>query len=207
MSTQGAFTPWPLTGNAVTFPSTIGGGNWNGITYDPKLGLIVTNVMNLGQWGHMEKKGDTYVRANAFNVPHARFWNPETHIPCQNPPFGELVAVNANTGDIAWRVPLGETEELAKLGVKDTGSLNLGGSISTASGLVFIAATNDAKFRAFDTKTGKELWSAKLDAPAYATPITFLGKDGKQYVVIVSGGRSFYFATPPGDSISAFALP
>jgi glucose dehydrogenase len=205
MATQGPFTPWPLTGNAITFPSTLGGGNWNGVTFDPKLGYIITNVMNLGQWGHMEKRGDTYVRNNAFGVPHARFWNPDSKIPCQNPPFGELVAVNANTGEIAWKVPLGVTGELEKLGVKDTGALNLGGSISTAAGLVFIAATTDARIRAFETRTGKELWSAKLDVPAYATPVTFLGKDGKQYVVIVQGGGSF-FQSPTGDSITAFTL-
>jgi glucose dehydrogenase len=205
MTTQGPFTPWPLTGNAITFPSTLGGGNWNGITFDPKLGYIITNVMNLGQWGHMEKRGDTYVRNNAFGVPHARFWNPDSKIPCQNPPFGELVAVNANTGEIAWKVPLGVTEELEKLGVKDTGALNLGGSISTAAGLVFIAATTDARIRAFETGTGKELWSAQLDVPAYATPVTFLGKNGKQYLVIVQGGGSF-FQSPTGDSVTAFAL-
>ena len=89
---------------------------------------------------------------------YGRFWNPENRIPCSAPPFGELVAVNANTGDMAWRVPLGIVEELEAKGIRNTGALNLGGSMATASGLVFIGATADSRFRAFDAKTGKELW-------------------------------------------------
>ena len=99
-----------------------------------------------------------------------RFWNPDNRIPCSAPPFGELVAVNVNTGDIAWRVPLGIVEELEAKGIKNTGALKLGGSMATASGLVFIGATGDSRFRAFDAKTGKELWVAKIDADAKAAP-------------------------------------
>ena len=87
--------------------------------------------------------------------PYARFWDRETHIPCQNPPFGEMVAVDLASGDIAWRTPLGRIEALEAIGVRDTGTVSLGGSIATAGGLVFIAATNDARFRAFDSKTGE----------------------------------------------------
>jgi quinoprotein glucose dehydrogenase len=212
MYTNGPFTPLGTEGNAVMFPSTIGGGNWNGVTVDPKLNLIVTNVMNLGQWGHMEKMKNQrtgiegWERTAEFGGSHARFWDPDSHIPCQNPPFGELAAVNANTGDIAWKVPLGTVDELEAKGIHNTGALNLGGAITTASGLVFIAAAADAKLRAFDTKTGSELWSAKLDAAGYAVPITYLGKDGKQYVVITAGGGSFW-QSPTSDSIQAFALP
>jgi quinoprotein glucose dehydrogenase len=168
--------------------------------------------MNLGQWGHLEKVRDsktgqaTYERTAAFGGSHARFWDPNSHIPCQNPPFGELVAVNANTGDIAWKVPLGTVEELEAKGIKNTGALNLGGGISTASGLIFIGATNDSRFRAFDSRTGRELWTAKMDASAYSVPITYQGRDGKQYVVVVAGGGSFW-ASPTADSIIAYALP
>ena len=111
MFTEGPYTPMPLEGNALLFPSTLGGGNWGGFSVDPGLRYLFTNVMNIGQWGHMEKREDpktaevTYQRTSALGT-YARFWNPANRIPCTNPPFGELVAVNAATGDIAWRTPL-----------------------------------------------------------------------------------------------------
>jgi len=120
--TQGPYTPMPLEGNALTFPSTLGGGNWGGVSFDPKLGYLFTNVMNIGQWGHMQARTDpktgvvTYVKTAAVGGAYARFWDPATHVPCTNPPFGELVAVNANTGDIAWKSPLGIVEALEAKG-------------------------------------------------------------------------------------------
>jgi len=212
MVSAGPFTPFPSEGNALTFPSTLGGGNWGGVSFDPKLGYAFTNIMHLGQWGHMEKRVDaktgaeTWVRAAAFGGSYARFWDPSNHIPCQDPPFGELVAVNLASGEIAWRVPLGVIDELEARGVRGTGAPNLGGSITTASGLVFIAATNDKRIRAFDSKTGKELWAGALDADGQATPITWLGKDGRQYVAIMAGGGP-YWGAPAGDALIAFALP
>ena len=148
------YTPLPLEGNALFFPSTLGGGDWGGVSVDPTRGLLFVNVMHVGQWGHMEKRGSGFVRTSAYG-PYARFWNRETRIPCQNPPFGELVAVDLASGDIAWRSALGRIEALEAIGVRDTGSLNLGGSIATAGGLVFIGARNDSRFRAFDSKTRK----------------------------------------------------
>jgi quinoprotein glucose dehydrogenase len=210
MFTEGPFTPMPVIGNALTYPSTIGGGNWSGLSVDPTLGYVFTNIMNLAQWGHMEKREDpgtgqvSYWR-NSEMGPYGRFWNPKTHIPCQKPPFGELVAVNINTGDVAWRVPLGTVEELEAKGVKNTGAVNLGGSIATAGGLIFIGATNDRSFRAFDSKTGKQLWVAKIDADGHSVPITYLGTNGKQYVAIMAGGNG-YFGDPPNDSLIAFTL-
>src|SRR5205814_8542447 len=111
-------------------------------------------------------------------------------VPCMAPPYGALTAVDVNTGDIAWSVPLGINEDLAELGEigLKSGIRNIGGSIATASGLVFIGATVDRRFRAFDAKTGKELWVTELPANGNATPITYLGKDGAQYVVIAAGG-------------------
>ena len=214
MFTEGPFTPMPLERNALTFPSTLGGGNWGGVSFNPALGLVFVNVMDLGQWGHMAKKkegaaGDhesAYVRTAPVGGQYARFWDPANHIPCQNPPFGELMAVNVNTGDIAWKVPLGFVEELAKQGFTHTGTLNLGGSIATASGLTFIGATKDGWFRAFDSRSGAELWTAILDAPAYSIPVTYRGRDGRQYVAVVAGGGS-YWQSPTSDSVIAFALP
>jgi quinoprotein glucose dehydrogenase len=113
--------------------------------------------------------------------------------------------VNANSGDIAWRVPLGSFDELEKKGIK-TGTPSLGGAITTAGDLVFIAATIDGYFRAFDARNGTELWKTKLDAPAHAIPSTYLGKDGKQYVVITAGGGGF-LRSPVSDAVVAFRLP
>ena len=123
------------------------------------------------------------------------------------PPWGELAAVDTRTGDVAWRIPLGSYEALEAKGIKNTGALNLGGSIATAGGLLFIAATNDQRFRAFDSKNGTELWSTKLDADGNATPITYRGQDGKQYVVIVAGGPGHMRRGPASDSVVAFRLP
>jgi quinoprotein glucose dehydrogenase len=111
-----------------------------------------------------------------------------------------------NTGEIAWRVPLGITEALEERGVHHTGAPNIGGAIVTAGGLVFIAATNDSRFRAFASRTGQELWTNKLEASGFATPVTYLGKNGKQYVVIASGGGGF-FSRDVSDTLEAFALP
>jgi quinoprotein glucose dehydrogenase len=153
--------------------------------------------------------GNTYTKSTPFGVGNParfRFWNPETSWPCQNPPWGELFAINASTGDVAWRVPLGSFAEAESQGVRNAGTPNMGGAIATAGGLVFIGATLDGKFRAFESKTGKVLWEASVDAPAHSIPATYLGGDGRQYIVIPAGGGGF-LQGPTGDSIIAFALP
>jgi quinoprotein glucose dehydrogenase len=137
---------------------------------------------------------------------YANFWNPENYWPCQQPPWGQMVAINVNTGDIAWRVPLGIVDDLEAKGVHDTGTVNMGGSVATAGGLVFIAATNDRHFRAFDSKTGNVLWDTKMEYGGYASPLTYQGKNGKQYVVIVAAGSGYYDRTA-GDTVIAYALP
>jgi quinoprotein glucose dehydrogenase len=134
-----------------------------------------------------------------------RFWDPQHNYSCSAPPWGELVAVNANTGDIAWRVPLGEFPELAAKGIK-TGQPMLGGGITTAGNLVFIGATIDGYFRALDARNGTELWREKLDAPAHSIPSTYLGRDGRQYVVVPAGGGGF-LRSPTADTVVAFSLP
>ncbi len=200
------YTPLPLEGNALFFPSTLGGGNWGGVSVDPSLGLLFVNIMNVGQWGHMERRGSEFVRTSAYG-PYARFWNRETRIPCQNPPFGELIAVDLASGEIAWRSVLGRIEALEAIGVHDTGSLNLGGSIATAGGLVFIGATNDSRFRAFDSKNGKLLWEMTLEASAHSSPITYMGRDGRQYVVVMAAGGGAFLGGGLSNTLVAFALP
>jgi quinoprotein glucose dehydrogenase len=212
MYTEGPYTPPSLDRTMVTFPSTLGGGNWNGLAYDATRRLVFTNVMNVGQVARMQYGKDrrsgqeTYVRTSPWGGPVGRFWNPENKIPCSAPPFGELVAVNVDTGDIAWKAPLGRVEELHAKGFTKTGTLNIGGAIATASGLLFVGATNDARFRAFDSQSGAELWETTLEASAHSIPSTYMGRDQRQYVVVAAGGGSF-LGSPTGTKIVAFALP
>jgi len=202
----GLFSPMPLEGNVLEFPSTLGGGNWGGVSVDPTQGLLFVNVMNIGQWGHMEKKGDDYVRTSSYG-PYARFWDRETRIPCQNPPFGELVAVDLASGDVKWRSVLGTVPALEALGVHNTGALNIGGSIATAGNLIFIGATNDFRFRAFESKSGKLLWETALEASGHTSPVTFMGRDGRQYVVLMASGGGGFLGGGTSNSLVAFALP
>ena len=208
MHNEGPYTHY-TTKPSVVFPGTLGGGNWNPMSFDPKLGFLFINTMDLGGIGQMQKNPEgsrtPYSRTSPLG-PVARFWNPETRLPCQKTPWGRLFAINVNTGEIAWQSVLGITESLPEDKQK-TGRPNLGGSVATAGGLVFIGATDDSRFRAFDSKTGKELWVTKIDAGAHSAPITFRGKDGKQYVVITATGGGFIADPSTADSVIAFALP
>jgi quinoprotein glucose dehydrogenase len=116
-----------------------------------------------------------------------------------------LVAVNVNTGDIAWRSPLGISANLPA-DKQLTGRPSIGGPITTASGLTFMAGTDDRRFRAFDTRTGKELWSFELPASAHTIPVTY-AVGGRQYVAIVSTGGSFLATPVESDQLTVFALP
>jgi glucose dehydrogenase len=206
MKIGGPYTPLSIEGNALFFPNTLGGGNWGGVSVDPARGLLFVNVTNMGQWGHLEKRGAEYVRTSAYG-PYARFWNRETHMPCNNPPFGELVAVDLASGEVAWRSVLGTMDALEAIGVHNTGAPNLGGSIATAGGLVFIAASSDQRFRAFDSANGKLLWETRLEANGHTSAITYMGRDGRQYVALTAAAGGGSFGGPLSDTVVAFALP
>ena len=188
----------------LVFPGTLGGGTWSGGSFDPKRGYFFVNVNNIGAIGQMVKDADgapaRYKRTSPQGA-YGRFWD-DHHLPCQQPPWSELKAVDVNTGKIAWSSTLGITEGITE----KTGAPNIGGSIATAGGVVFIGGTNDSRFRAFDSKTGAELWTAKLEASGHATPITYRGKSGRQYVVIAAGGGGFFSITG-SDVLAAYALP
>src|SRR5690606_18252943 len=130
-----------------------------------------------------------------------RFLDPDGY-PAMKPPWGTLNAIDLNTGEYLWKVPLGEFPELTEKGVPITGTENYGGPIVTAGGLVFIAATRDEKIRAFDKNTGNILWENQLPAGGFATPITY-EIAGKQYVVIAAGGAR---GAKLGGNYVAFAL-
>jgi quinoprotein glucose dehydrogenase len=131
-------------------------------------------------------------------------WLDAEGYPAIKPPWGTLNAVDLNTGEIKWTVPLGEYEELTARGIPSTGTENYGGPVVTAGGLIFIGATADEKFRAFDKDTGEVMWEADLPFGGNATPSTYM-VDGRQYVVISAGGGKSN--RPAGGSIVAFALP
>jgi glucose dehydrogenase len=212
---DGPFTPVGMK-PTIVFPGGDGGGNWGSGSVDPKLGYFFVNTKADGAIARMIKPGDAVppatkdglgedVTANAYirtgihvaGSPRAigSFSNPNTGWPCEQPPWGELAAINYNTGDIAWRVPFGRVDALEAKGVMNTGAFNKGGSVATAGGLLFIGASYDQRFHAYESKTGKLLWEVKLAADAIANPITYRGSNGKQYVVVDAG-----------DSILAYAL-
>ena len=228
----GPFTPYLYRApgapprSTVLFPGSVGGANWGGSALDPGLGYVFVNTMDEASIGWIERRagrnGRETLNRNSIVGSTSRFqWSDaaetsggniqgagEKAWPCQKPPWGNLVAVNARTGDIAWRVPLGITEDLPEAKQR-TGRLNMGGPITTASGLLFIGASNDRRFRAFESRTGKELWVTKLDMSAHAVPITYAGRNGKQYVAVVAAGRSALNDDHPDgtDALVVFALP
>jgi glucose dehydrogenase len=203
------YTPYGMK-TTLVFPGAMGGGNWGGVSFDPSLGYVFVNTSNMGAIGHMVASAAGAAMPYRNESGYARFLDPD-HYPCQQPPWGELSAVDMATGDIAWKVTLGNFDELAAQGMKNTGTPNVGGTIATAGGLVFVAATNDARLRAFDSRTGKELWAGRLDASGNATPITYRGRDGQQYVVIAAGGPAHLrnvgdTSEDAADSVIAFSL-
>jgi glucose dehydrogenase len=208
---QGLYVP-PGLELTLNFPGTLGGANWSGGAVDQSTGLLYVNVNEEGALGHLAPQPPDaplpFRRTGPFGE-YGRFRTREQGWPCQQPPWGVLHAVNLNDGDIAWSVPLGVDDELAARGVPTTGTQNLGGAIVTAGGLVFIGASSDRRFRAFDAATGRQLWEAQLEAGAHATPMTFEGpKTGRQFVVIAAGGGGFLreLSATLSDTLVAFAL-
>lgn len=200
-------------GAQLGFPSSIGGPNWGPLSYHPDLGYVFINLHNTGTYRPAlgatagpgaGGRGGRGSEAFSYRLPNGAL------VPCYAGPYGELVAIDVNRGEIAWKSTLGIEPAFAPLGeaAVRSGAQNLGGSIATAGGLVFIGATNDSRFRAFDARTGRELWSAELPASAHSTPISYVGRDGRQYVVVpAGGGTSIGRGRPVSDALIAFSLP
>jgi quinoprotein glucose dehydrogenase len=215
---DGIYTPPSLEGT-VQYPGYVGGMNWGSVSVDPRRRLVVTNVQRIAgriQLVPHERVAD-HVSSNPFGLepqegsPYALDRQPLLSpfgAPCTPPPWGQLVAIDTETGDKKWEVTLGTTRDRAPWPIwLPLGTPNLGGPITTASGLVFIGATTDFYMRAFSTETGEELWKTRLPTGAHATPMTYrLTPTGRQFVVIAAGGHGI-LETPPNDALMAFALP
>jgi glucose dehydrogenase len=200
----------PLVGGgSILYPGGITGGvDYGGASFDPMTGWLYLNSNEIPWIMSGPGGGGQLLDQEGY--------------PAVKPPWGKLSAIDLNKGEIAWQVTLGEYEELTKRGIPPTGTENMGGTIVTQGGLVFVGAAQDANLRAFDKSDGKLLWEARLPAVASATPCTYEVK-GKQYVVIAAGGgggmqqvnmldsagpfRSHRQRLQPGDALVAFALP
>ncbi len=238
---HGSFTPFFMKKmvngkpfSSINMPHN-GGVVWGGEAADPTKGVVYVNTTEGGSIGWIEKRDPTksygrgdehstqpYDRGSligpgAYSGFNASFTAPDGRkvtLPCIKPPWGRLLAVDANTGNILWASRLGTSPDLPK-GKQDTGANNgSGGPIVTAGGLVFIGATADRYFRAFDAKTGKVLWQKQLDYAPLTIPVSYKGKDGRQYVAVMAAGSSLAPASRTADgkpanneSLVAFALP
>ncbi|MBO0719624.1 MAG: pyrroloquinoline quinone-dependent dehydrogenase [Blastocatellia bacterium] len=195
------FTPIGTKGTVV-LPGLFGGFSWASASFDPETGMLFANTNNIPRLMNLIPTPD---KAQPYRISGYDHFVDQEGYPAVKPPWGTLNAIDLNRGEISWQVVLGEYAELTERGIPPTGTQNLGGTIVTAGGLVFIGGTKDEKFRAFDKRSGKLLWEYKLPAGGYATPCTFEA-NGKQFVVIAAGGGGKQ-ETKSGDSFVAFALP
>jgi quinoprotein glucose dehydrogenase len=205
--------------STIQFPGGTGGVNWGGMAMDPTTGIFFVNAQNTSLVGWTERKppGVTYSfeapnsnhpfdRASVngigpfftFSAPLSGQYNERGQpvgpsLPCQRPPWSRLMAVNARTGEVVWESVLGVNDVLPE-GKRLVGNSGSAGPTVTAGGLVFVGATNDRRFRAFDAKTGKEIWTAMLEANANANPMSYRGRSGKQHVAVVAGSSLMVYS-------------
>lgn len=215
---DGVFTPPSLRGS-VHVPGNIGGLHWGGMAWDPVNRFIVAPVNRFPAIIRLLPRAD-YDRARKANpgveiteqdgAPFSmsrQFFMAPSGIPCVAPPWGELVAVRVDTGEIAWRTTLGDLRDTVGLAsMPPTGSPNLGGAVVTTTGLIFIGATVDPFVRAFEAKSGRQVWEARLPTSARATPLLFTTESGREMMALAAGGHD----TPlshPGTTLVVFALP
>jgi len=202
----GPYMPIAPERYSMSPPGPQGGINFWGPAYDPRLHLFVSNTTNLFQPMRLVRQPDgSWINSGPL-AGLRRFGDPDRHLPCGPTPWGQLVAVNMDTGDIAYRKTLGVSDMLPQ-GLQDTGRPSTGGVILTASGLTFVGGTDDFRFRAFATATGEKLWEIKLPSSVETTPITYIGADGRQYVTVVSTGGGLTGGEITNDEIITFAVP
>ena len=216
---EGIFTPPSLEGT-IQYPGSAGGMNWGGVAIDPERAVLYSNQTRSAAVVQLIPRRDFDALDPALGVyPNELYPMRGTPYgvrrfpllsrfgaPCIRPPWGTLTAVDLSTGDVLWESTLGTTRDQAPFPLWfPLGAPNLGGSIVTAGGLVFIGATTEKTFRAFDARSGEEIWSRRLPYTANATPLSYrLRPDARQFVVIAAGGHGW---SEPGDAVVAYALP
>jgi quinoprotein glucose dehydrogenase len=221
---KGIYTPPTLQGTIMT-PGNASGTNWGSVAYDRERQLLVLNTSrwatvvqliprdDLARYRDESKAaGEEYEFGQQRGAPFGmrrRTLETANGVPCNKPPWGTLAAVDLASGEVRWEVPFGQVPDehpmSKEYGAKPIGIPNGGGPLVTASGIVFIAATFDKRFRAFDVETGRELWQTKLPRSGIATPMTYRAQDGRQIVVIAAGGHG-KSDQELGDFVVAFAL-
>lgn len=234
-SYKGMYTPPTADQRWIQYPGYNGGSDWGGIAIDPRHGVIIANYNDMpnynrlvpreeadekgwaprgeargGDMGGAEGAGDPQAGAPYAIDVNAGWRLPFTGLLCKEPPYGGIRAIDLRTGETIWDRPLGSARRNGPFGIPsmlpfEIGTPNNGGSVVTAGGLIFIAATTDNLFRAIDMRTGETLWQDVLPAGGQASPITYEA-NGRQYVVIMAGGHHF-METPIGDELIAYALP
>lgn len=223
---EGIFTP-PRLGPSIRYPGELGGIDWGSVSVDEGREILVVNSNHMADYDTLVTRAEADRRgikarsdasvhsapgAAMRGTPYAVVWGPflsGLEVPCQRPPYGFLTAIDLKSRKILWRKPLGDSRRSGPfgfgLGLPITlGAPNIGGTLTTGGGLVFVAATQDDMMRAFDVQNGKQLWQTQLPVSGHATPMTYLGPEGNQYVVIAAGGGSL--RNRSGDYIMAFRL-
>jgi quinoprotein glucose dehydrogenase len=215
---DGVFTPPSLRGS-VHVPGNIGGLHWGGVAWDARNRLLIAPInrwpaiirlLPRAQYDEARKafpsRETTEQDGTPYSMSRESFVAP-SGVPCTAPPWGELVAIHSDSGEVAWRVPLGDLREKGLPGAgAPTGSPNLGGAATTETGLAFIGATLDDYLRAFDTRDGREVWKARLPTSARATPLVFTTPSGRHMVAIAAGGHD-HRLSKIDTKLVVFALP
>ncbi len=219
---QGAFTPQSVK-NTIIYPGFNGGSNWGSGGFDQGRNILVVGDMRMPIYGHLIprdefpkdfKLGVHTDLSPQYGLPYGyqytNFFSP-TGIPCLQPPWGTITGIDLATRKIIWQRPAGTSQDLTIKGVQPRlpfflGMPTLGGPITTKGGVVFHSGTQDYYLRAYDVESGAELWKGRLPSGSQSTPMTYVGQDGRQYVVLTAGGAR-YNPNDRGDYIMAFALP
>ncbi|MCH9330996.1 pyrroloquinoline quinone-dependent dehydrogenase [Enterobacter hormaechei] len=216
---EGMYTPPTTKGEGtLTYPDSAGGVQWGGVAFDPQKQIAIVNTSHIVQYVKLYSRED-YDNADKDSGNESGFAPQEgapygmrllvasnwLGMPCWQPPFGEIVAIDMHTGDVKWRRPVGASQQYGFFMPESWGSPTIGGPAVTAGGVIFIGASMDAKVRAYSVESGEELWSDQAEAPAVANPSVYEYK-GRQYVAFVAGGNTI-LKDQVGDQVVVYALP
>ncbi|TDX26081.1 quinoprotein glucose dehydrogenase [Modicisalibacter xianhensis] len=216
---EGMYTPPTTKGEGtLTYPDSSGGVQWGGVAFDPESQTAIVNTSHIVQYLKLYDR-QAYERADSGSGNEVGFSPQEgapygmrlkvalnwLGMPCWEPPYGELVALDMHTGDVKWRRPVGASQQYGFFMPESWGSPTIGGPAVTAGGVIFIGASMDAKVRAYSLETGEELWSDQVEAPSVSNPAVY-EYNGRQYVAFIGGGNTI-LKQQVGDQIAVYALP